>query len=100
MIVNNAPEFAAAARSCCPNIHIVHIPSNEVDNVRREFEVLWTSENLKPIQQVHKNHFFRKRMAPGSFDGYIVGIFTGVEAPKTSTILSASLNDFSLFLFS
>ena len=40
VIVNNASEFADAARSCCPNIQIIHVPSNEIDNVRREFQEL------------------------------------------------------------
>lgn len=60
VVVNTAEDFAKVAKEACPNIAIIYVTKEAINQVRVEFEHLWSGNEPRNIPNIRQSHFFRK----------------------------------------
>jgi len=57
VIINNAEEFAQAARECCPSIRILFVSKKEVEKVKERLDEKWLQQPVKSIPGTQALHY-------------------------------------------
>ncbi|CAM1300613.1 Uncharacterised protein at_DN1833 [Pycnogonum litorale] len=57
-LVNTSQDFAAVAKTACPNINVMRVDSTAIEEVRRDLNTLWSNETPMTIPETRRFHYF------------------------------------------
>ena len=60
VLLNTARDFANVAERACPNIKVIFIPKDHVEEVEKEFQEIWDKDEPKNIPNIRNARFFRR----------------------------------------